>query len=86
MIFKTALGAGDLFKAVGGTGGILHELDSMTPHIRTPIYHAVGTLDDRFIKAPFTELPLVMIPFWFIWVALSIEPRLSRIDPKIHKD
>lgn len=57
MIFKTALGAGDLFKAVGGTGGILHELDSMTPHIRTPIYHAVGTLDDRFIKAPFTELP-----------------------------
>ncbi|MBK9271124.1 MAG: T9SS type A sorting domain-containing protein [Saprospiraceae bacterium] len=57
MIFKTAMEAGDVFKAVGGVGGIYHELDSINPIVRVPIYYAVGSLDDRFIVPSYTELP-----------------------------
>jgi len=57
MIHKLAMDAGDVFAAVAGCSGILMELDSTTPLNRIPTWSIVGSLDDRFIKAPYTELP-----------------------------
>lgn len=57
MMFKTAMEAGDLFKACAGTSGIYHQLDSITPQNRVPIWFAVGTKDDRFITENFPVLP-----------------------------
>jgi len=57
MIHKLAMEAGDVFAAVTACSGILTELDSTTPLKRIPTWFMVGTLDDRFIRSPFTELP-----------------------------
>lgn len=57
MIHKLAMDAGDLFAAVAGCSGILMELDSTTPLNRIPTWSIVGSLDDRFLKPPYTELP-----------------------------
>lgn len=57
MINKLAMDAGDVFAAVGGSSGALHELDSITPTQRIPIWYMVGTMDDRFLVPPFQAIP-----------------------------
>lgn len=57
MIHKVAMEAGDLFRAIGSTSGVYHELDSITPTHRVPVWWMLGTLDDRFIQPPYTEIP-----------------------------
>jgi polyhydroxybutyrate depolymerase len=57
MVHKLAMEAGDLFSSVAGTGGPLALSDSTTPIKRIPTWFMVCTLDDRFIRPPFTELP-----------------------------
>lgn len=57
MIHKMAIEAGDIFAAAAGTSSILAQTDSATPLRRIPIWTMVGTLDDRFLTPPFTELP-----------------------------
>ncbi len=58
MINKLAMDAGNLFAAVAGSSAALNELDSVIPPVkRIPIWIMVGTLDDRFLVPPFTELP-----------------------------
>ncbi len=57
MSFKNAMEAGDLFKAAASTGAGLHPLDSTHPQDRIPTWMMIGTLDDRFIVQPFTEIP-----------------------------
>lgn len=57
MTHKLAMEAGDLFRAAGATGGTYHQLDSVTPEVRIPVWFMVGTLDDRFIVPPYTEIP-----------------------------
>lgn len=57
MIHKLAVDAGDVFAAVAGTSSTLSASDSTTPVKRIPIWTLVGSLDDRFIVPPFTELP-----------------------------
>jgi polyhydroxybutyrate depolymerase len=57
MINKLAMDAGDVFAAVGGSSGALHELDSLTPAKRIPIWYMVGTADDRFLVPPYQAIP-----------------------------
>lgn len=57
MIHKLAIDAGDVFAAVAGTSSPLAVGDSSKPVNRIPVWFMVGTLDDRFITPPFTELP-----------------------------
>ncbi|MBK8644384.1 MAG: T9SS type A sorting domain-containing protein [Saprospiraceae bacterium] len=57
MIHKLAIDAGDVFAAVAGTSSPLAAGDSSWPVNRIPVWFMVGSLDDRFIKPPFTELP-----------------------------
>lgn len=57
MIHKTAMEAGDVFKAVGGTSGVYNSSDSITPENRVPVWWMLGTLDDRFLVPPFAEIP-----------------------------
>ena len=57
MIHKLAVDAGDVFAAVTGGSSILTMSDSARPINRIPIWTIVGTLDDRFIFSPYTELP-----------------------------
>lgn len=57
MTHKLAMDAGDIFRAAGGTGGTYHENDSVTPVVRVPVWFMVGTLDDRFLVPPYTEIP-----------------------------
>jgi len=57
MIHKLAVDAGDVFAAVAGASSVLAASDSSTPVKRIPIWTMVGSLDDRFIVPPFTELP-----------------------------
>jgi len=57
MIHKLAIDAGDVFAAVAGTSANLTVGDSARPIHRIPIWLMVGSLDDRFIVPPFTELP-----------------------------
>lgn len=57
MIHKLAIDAGDIFKAVAGCSAPLAMGDSSKPINRIPIWFMVGSLDDRFIVPPFTELP-----------------------------
>ncbi len=57
MIHKLAIEAGDVFSAVAGTGAPISLSDSAAPIKRIPAWFMVGTLDDRFIKPPLTELP-----------------------------
>ena len=54
---KIAMDAGDLFSASAGTGGSLHELDSLTPEKRIPLWFMLGDRDDRFYEPPYTKLP-----------------------------
>jgi polyhydroxybutyrate depolymerase len=57
MIHKIAIDAGDVFKAVAGCSSPLTMGDSAVPVKRIPVWFMVGTLDDRFIVPPYTELP-----------------------------
>ena len=57
MIHKLAIDAGEVFAAVAGTSAPLMVGDSARPINRIPVWFMVGTLDDRFIVPPFTELP-----------------------------
>lgn len=57
MIHKLAVEAGDVFAAVAGTSSILSPSDSAAPIKAIPIWTAIGTLDDRFLTPPWTELP-----------------------------
>lgn len=57
MIHKIAIDAGDIFKSVAGCSAPLSMADSAAPVNRIPVWFMVGTLDDRFIVPPFTELP-----------------------------
>ncbi|NOT37771.1 MAG: T9SS type A sorting domain-containing protein [Saprospiraceae bacterium] len=57
MTHKLAIDAGDVFAAVTACSGSLPEGDSTTPLKRIPIWFMVGSHDDRFYKAPITELP-----------------------------
>ena len=56
-VHKLAMDAGDVFAASAGTGGGLHELDSLTPENRIPVWFMVGSNDDRFFDSPWTALP-----------------------------
>lgn len=57
MIHKLAIEAGDVFAAVAGSSSPLAAGDSARPINRIPVWFIVGSLDDRFIVPPFTELP-----------------------------
>lgn len=57
MIHKMANEAGEVFSALAGSSSSLAESDSSRPIKRVPLWTVVGTLDDRFIVPPFTELP-----------------------------
>jgi len=58
MIHKVAMDAGDLFKGAAGSSAPLHELDSIEPKNRIPIWYVVGTKDDRYFTPNFPkELP-----------------------------
>ncbi len=57
MVNKIAMDAPTVFSAVGGSSGTLHELDSLTPTKRIPIWYMVGTSDDRFLVPPYTSIP-----------------------------
>ncbi|MEP7196078.1 MAG: T9SS type A sorting domain-containing protein [Saprospiraceae bacterium] len=57
MIHKLAVDAGDVFSALAGTSSVLSPTDSSTPVTRVPLWTMVGSLDDRFIVPPYTELP-----------------------------
>lgn len=57
MIHKLAIDAGDVFAACAGSGSFLAAGDSTTPVRRIPVWAMLGTNDDRFIRAPFTEIP-----------------------------
>jgi poly(3-hydroxybutyrate) depolymerase len=57
MILKTGMEAGNIFKAVAGTAGSYHDVDSITPPVRVPVWFMVGNQDDRYIVPPFTEIP-----------------------------
>lgn len=55
---KLAIEAGDVFKALAGTSGLLSSSDSAKPVSRVPVWVMVGTKDDRW-TTPFMrdELP-----------------------------
>ncbi|MEO6189096.1 MAG: T9SS type A sorting domain-containing protein [Saprospiraceae bacterium] len=57
MTHKLAIEAGDIFSAVAGSSAPLAMGDSAMPIKRIPEWYMVGTLDDRHIVPPFTELP-----------------------------
>ncbi|MBK9107431.1 MAG: T9SS type A sorting domain-containing protein [Saprospiraceae bacterium] len=57
MIHKLAVDAGDVFAALAGCSSVLAQSDSARPIVRVPLWTLVGSLDDRFIVPPFTELP-----------------------------
>ncbi|MBK8955054.1 MAG: T9SS type A sorting domain-containing protein [Saprospiraceae bacterium] len=57
MIHKLAVDAGDVFSAVAGASSVLAQSDSARPVKRIPLWTMVGSLDDRFIVPPYTELP-----------------------------
>ena len=57
MIHKLAVDAGDVFAAAAGSSAPLAAGDSSRPVNRIPVWFIVGSLDDRFIVPPFTELP-----------------------------
>lgn len=57
MIHKLAVEAGDVFAAAAGCSSVLSQTDSARPVNRIPIWTMIGSLDDRFIVPPFTELP-----------------------------
>ncbi len=56
-ILKSAIDAGDLFKAVGGSSGPLSKLDSALPVKRIPAWFMVGSMDDRYMQSPNKSLP-----------------------------
>jgi predicted esterase len=57
MIHKLANDAGDVFAAVAGSGASLTMSDSVIPVHRIPVWYVLGSLDDRYIVPPYTELP-----------------------------
>jgi len=58
MINKLVMEAGDVFAAVAGTSVPLTSSDSINnPVKRIPIWYMLGSLDPKFIKPPFSELP-----------------------------
>jgi polyhydroxybutyrate depolymerase len=58
MTHKVAMEAGDVFQAAGGSGGSFHQLDSITPVRRIPLWFMVGTKDDRYLTDRYpVELP-----------------------------
>lgn len=92
MIHKLAIDAGDVFAAVAGTSANLTVGDSARPIHRIPVWLMVGSLDDRFIVPPFTELPfggdsilgylkVLSTGLWFVrdWI-----PHLLKLNRIVH--
>jgi len=58
MTHKMAMDAGDIFSAAGCSSGSFHELDSVAPVRRIPIWFMVGTKDDRYLTPKYpVEMP-----------------------------
>ncbi len=66
MIHKLANDAGDVFAAGAGGSAPLSMADSTNPVKRIPVWFILGSLDDRYIVPPYTELPFGGIPFLYI--------------------
>lgn len=58
MTHKCSMSGTEIFSAAAGSSGPLHELDSLTPSKRIPMWYVLGTKDDRYFNERFpTELP-----------------------------
>ena len=57
MTAKLAVEASDIFAAIACSGSVLNALDTTKPTYKRPIWFTIGTKDDKFIRAPYTEIP-----------------------------
>jgi polyhydroxybutyrate depolymerase len=57
MTAKLAVEATDIFAAIACSSSVLNALDSAKPTIKRPIWFVIGTEDDKFIRAPWKEIP-----------------------------
>ena len=57
MTAKLATEASDIFAAIVCSSSVLNALDTVIPPHKRPIWFVIGTQDDKFIRAPYKEIP-----------------------------